>query len=76
MAVPSMIRSISRTSEHFLQCTQNMRAVMWKNAGRPGADNGQYICGFSRDRRMFATKFMQKSGSSPVIAFCRAVLSF
>jgi hypothetical protein len=76
MAVPSMIRSISRTSEHFLQCAQNMRAVMWKNAGRPGADNGQYTCGFSRDRPTFPTKFMQKSGSSPVIAFWRAVLSF
>jgi hypothetical protein len=76
MAVPSMIRPISRTSERFLQYAQNMRAVTWKNAGRPGADNGQYICGFSRDRPMFPVKFMQKSGSSPVIAFCRAVLSF
>jgi hypothetical protein len=71
-----MIRIIFGTSEHFLQYAQNMRAVTWKNAGRPGADIGQYICGFSRDRRMFGTKFMQKSGSSPVIAFCRAVLSF
>jgi hypothetical protein len=76
MAVSSMIRSISRTSEHFLQYAQNMRAVTWKNAGRLGADNGQYICGFSRGRPMFPAKFMQKSGSSPVIAFCRAVLSF
>jgi hypothetical protein len=67
---------ISRTSERFLQYAQNMRAVTWKNAGRPGADNGQYTCGFSRDRPMFPAKFMQKSGSSSVIAFCRAVLSF
>jgi hypothetical protein len=71
-----MIRSIPGTNEHFWQYAQNMRAVTWKNAGRPGADNGQYNCGFSRDRPAFSTKFVQKSGSLPVIAFCRAVLSF
>jgi hypothetical protein len=59
MAVPSMIRPISRTIERFLQYAQNMRAVTWKNAGRCGADNGQYTCGFSHDRPMFPTKFMQ-----------------
>jgi hypothetical protein len=76
LLVPSMILAIHGTNEHVLQCAQNMRVLMRKNAGRPGIDNEQYICGFPRDRPRFPTKFMQKSTPSPMIAFCCAVLSF
>jgi hypothetical protein len=73
-AVPILI--IHRTNGSILQYAQNMRDVMRKNASAADGVNRQYICGFCAIVGHVSPKFMQKSASSPPIAFCGAVLSF
>jgi hypothetical protein len=68
-APTAAILVIDVTNERFLQYAQNMRGVMRKNARCAGIVNGQYICGFHTIGECFWPKLMQKSASSPLIAF-------
>jgi hypothetical protein len=75
-AAAAPILAIHGTNGRVLQYAQNMRDVMPKNASGADAVNRQYICGFHAIGGHLSPKFMQKSASSPLIAFCSAVLSF
>jgi hypothetical protein len=60
----------------FFHGAQNMRGVMRENASRSSAAERAVYLRFARDRSALSAKSMQKSTSSPVIAFYRGVLSF
>jgi hypothetical protein len=60
----------------FRRGAQNMRVVMRENARRSIAEENAVYRHFARVRPALLVKCMQKSTSSPTIAFYRGVLSF